>query len=153
MAVTGYDDIPTHRLLSLAYNVTSLAIFEGLVTAGIEGIRQSFGNVMEHLAYEDGLRLNDLASRAGMTPQSMGALVDELEELGYVERRPDPSDRRAKRIFMTAAGKRTSQVSWKVLMGINERFGELLGQNRHRALRRSLIEIIESLPPGEERSS
>ena len=150
MTVTGYDDIPTHRLLSLAYNVTSLAIFEGLVAAGIEGIRQSFGNVMEHLAYEDGLRLNDLASRAGITPQSMGALVDELEELGYVERRPDPSDRRAKRIYMTAAGKQTSQVSWKVLMGINERFSELLGQNRHRALRRSLIEIIESLPPREE---
>ena len=31
----------------------------------------------------------------------MGELVDELEELGYVVRRPDPTDRRAKLIILT----------------------------------------------------
>lgn len=36
-----------------------------------------------------------------MTPQAMGELVDELEELGYLERRPDPTDRRAKLIVLT----------------------------------------------------
>jgi hypothetical protein len=45
----------------------------------------------------------------------MGQLVDELEELCYVERRPDPVDRRAKRIHLTRKGKRRSRWSGKLL--------------------------------------
>jgi DNA-binding MarR family transcriptional regulator len=39
---------------------------------------------MEQLELEDGLRLTDLAARAGITAQSMGELVDDLEVKGYV---------------------------------------------------------------------
>jgi DNA-binding MarR family transcriptional regulator len=45
---------------------------------------------MEMLAIQDGLRLTDIAARAGMAPQSMGELVDDLVSKGYLERREDP---------------------------------------------------------------
>lgn len=51
-----------------------------------------------------GTRLTDLAARARMTKQSMRELVDRAEALGLVERRPDPSDRRAKTVLFTDAG-------------------------------------------------
>ncbi len=44
---------------------------------------------------------------ARASPQSMGELVDDLETKGYVERRPDPADRRAKRIHLTERDERT----------------------------------------------
>ena len=52
----------------------------------------------------DGTRLTDIAVRAHMTKQSMRELVDRAEALGLVERRDDPTDRRARIIAFTAAG-------------------------------------------------
>lgn len=100
---------------------------------------------MEHLAFEDGLRLNDLATRAGITPQSMGQFVDELEDLGYVERRPDPDDRRAKRIHLTRRGKRSNQVEWKVVGEVETALENVLGKKRLGDLRKALTSISESL--------
>ena len=136
---------PTPRLLSLAYNKTSAAIYQRLQENGITDTRPSHGNVMEHLAFEDGLRLNDLATRAGITPQSMGQFVDELEDLGYVERRPDPDDRRAKRIHLTRRGKRSNQVEWKVVGEVETALENLLGKKRLGDLRKALTSISESL--------
>ena len=136
------DRIPTSRLLSLAYNKTSGAIYGRLVKAGITDTRPIHGNVMEHLAFEDGLRLADLAARAGVTPQSMGQWVDELEALGYVERRPDATDRRAKRIHLTRKGKRSNQIEWKVVREIDDTLEDALGAKRLATLRKTLQEIV-----------
>jgi DNA-binding MarR family transcriptional regulator len=57
-----------------------------------------------------GTRLTTLASRAGMTKQAMGQLVDECEALGIIERRPDPSDRRARIIAFTQRGRKLLEV-------------------------------------------
>lgn len=136
---------PTPRLLSLAYNRSASAIYRRLREHGITDTRPSHGNVMEHLAFEDGLRLNDLATRAGITPQSMGQFVDELEDLGYVERRPDPDDRRAKRIHLTRKGKRSNKVEWDVVGEVEAALEALLGKKRLADLRESLARITESL--------
>jgi DNA-binding MarR family transcriptional regulator len=82
-----------------------------------------------------GTRLTELAERAQMTPQSMGELIDVLEGHGYVERIPDPTDRRAKLIRYTehgwAAYERGAesvaaiQASWAQVLG-DEKFGHLV---------------------------
>lgn len=145
MTEKDHEEPPTPRLLSLAYNASSSAIYRRLVEAGMTDIRPSHGNVMEHLGFEDGIRLNDLARKAGITPQSMGQFVDELEELGYVERRPDPGDRRAKRIYLTSKGKRSNKIEWRVVNEVEAALQELLGSKRLRELRRSLSQVIETL--------
>ena len=53
-----------------------------------------------------GTRLTEIAARAGMTKPSMLELVDKAEQLGLVERRPDPGDQRAKVVVFTPAGLR-----------------------------------------------
>ncbi|GAA3691181.1 hypothetical protein GCM10023081_30760 [Arthrobacter ginkgonis] len=52
-----------------------------------------------------GLRLKELAERLRIAPRSATEVVDQLEAKGLVERRPDPADRRATRVFLTAAGR------------------------------------------------
>ena len=94
--------LPAHALLRTAYNALTGRVFAAVVTgADFNDLRPSHGNAMEQLDLEDGLRLTDMAARAGITVQSMGELVDDLEAKGYLERRPDPHDRRAKRIHLT----------------------------------------------------
>ena len=53
-----------------------------------------------------GTRLTELAARAGMTHQAMGESVSSLVELGYLERVPDPVDRRARLVVLTPKGRR-----------------------------------------------
>ena len=60
-------------------------------------------HITRHLARE-GSRLTDMAARAGMTKQAMGALVDQCEAWGLVTRWPDPLDARARRVLFTADG-------------------------------------------------
>jgi DNA-binding MarR family transcriptional regulator len=60
-------------------------------------------HITRHLSRE-GSRLTDLAERAGMSKQAMGALVDQCEAWGLVTRGPDPLDARARRVMFTADG-------------------------------------------------
>ena len=60
-------------------------------------------HITRHLALE-GARLTDLASRAGMSKQAMGDLVDQCAAWDLVRREPDPLDARARRVCFTPTG-------------------------------------------------
>ena len=132
---------PTSALLQIAYNSLARGIFGSVAAAGFSDLRPSHGNVMEQLSYVDGLRLGELAERAGMTAQSMGELVDDLERRGYVERRPDPTDRRAKRVHLTAKGRATRSAAAKAATRMEAELRKLLGPASYRQLREMLSRI------------
>ena len=136
-------DLPTHALLRAAYNASAAKIFAAVVAGnGFDALRPSHGNAMEQLDLEDGLRLTDMAARAGITVQSMGELVDDLQAKGYLERRPDPRDRRAKRIHLTDRGRRNVDVAKRATADVEEHLNEVLGQRRYHLLRRALEDVI-----------
>ncbi|GAA0210794.1 hypothetical protein GCM10009527_003470 [Actinomadura nitritigenes] len=68
---------------------------------GHPDLRPQHGVVLAYLDPE-GSRATELARRSGQHKQVVGNVLDELEDLGCVERRPDPSDRRAKLVVPTA---------------------------------------------------
>ncbi len=144
--------LPSSALLRTAYNALAARIFASVVaSAEFDDLRPSHGNAMEQLEIEDGLRLTDLATRAGITLQSMGELVDDLQVKGYVERRPDPNDRRAKRIYLTDRGRKNARVAKRATAEVEDRLVELLGEQRYELLRSTLEEIIaaEALDDGQ----
>jgi DNA-binding MarR family transcriptional regulator len=130
----------------MAYYLLSVQIFQHIVAAGFTDQRPAHGNAMESLSLEDGLRLTDLARRAAMTPQAMGELVDDLVGKGYLERREDPQDRRAKRIYLTPKGQATAETGRIVTQAIEEQLREALGARSYQQLRRSLTRIMAGLP-------
>jgi DNA-binding MarR family transcriptional regulator len=74
-----------------------------------------------------GTRLTVLAARAGMTHQSMGELVAILERRGYVERRADPSDGRARLVVLTARGRAIVRLAVKEIAAIEAAWVERVG--------------------------
>ena len=61
--------------------------------------------VLFRLREQEGLSQVDLAEVLELQPISLVRLLDRLVEHGLVERRSDPRDRRANRLFLTAAGR------------------------------------------------
>jgi DNA-binding MarR family transcriptional regulator len=70
---------------------------------GYDGVQPAYHAFFENIDVQ-GTRLTELAARADMTHQSMSELVAALERRGWVERRPDPTDGRARLVCLTPAG-------------------------------------------------
>src|SRR6201992_3440460 len=95
--------IPLPALMELAVDAMWVDFRAALLEAGITDVRPTHGCVFRFL-HGDGMRLTELASLAGLTKQSVGEIVGDLEGLAYLERYPDPTDKRAKLIRLTKKG-------------------------------------------------
>lgn len=73
-----------------------------------------------------GTRLTELAARAGMTHQAMGESVASLAELGYLERVPDPVDKRAKLVVLTPRGRKAVRRARAIVAEIDDRWAARL---------------------------
>jgi DNA-binding MarR family transcriptional regulator len=78
-----------------------------------------------------------------MHKQVIGNLVDELEKLGYVERRPDPADRRAKLVCPTERGRLQMQAADAVMRTIEERHADRLGGEQYAAFKGAFRRVVE----------
>ena len=94
---------PLLALLHASEQAIAAQLHHHLRDAGFDDQRPAHDAVFAHLPPE-GLRLTELAERARVTKQAMGELVDDLERKGYLHRRPDPTDRRAKLIEFAPRG-------------------------------------------------
>ena len=61
--------------------------------------------VLVELWESDGLRGGELAARLGVEPPTVTKMLRRLEDCGLVERRPDPSDARSFRVYLTDRGR------------------------------------------------
>ncbi|WP_423963110.1 MarR family winged helix-turn-helix transcriptional regulator, partial [Bradyrhizobium sp.] len=67
-------------------------------------INPSHFRALRVLNHHEAMRLSDLSDHLHIAPRSATEVVDALEARGLVERRPDPSDRRATLVGLTAQG-------------------------------------------------
>lgn len=133
---------PLLRLLGLATRQLATDLHGKLVAAGITDHRDSWNNVMPHIP-PSGIRLTDLAARAGMTKQAMAELVAEIERRGYLQRTADPADRRAKIIEFTAQGWSLVNTALAALGELEAEITSQLGEPAVGQLRSTLLEILD----------
>jgi MarR family transcriptional regulator, transcriptional regulator for hemolysin len=69
------------------------------------GITRAQWVVLARLDRSEGLKQSELADILDLQPISLTRLLDKLCDSGLIERRPDPVDRRAKRLFLTPAAR------------------------------------------------
>jgi DNA-binding MarR family transcriptional regulator len=101
-------------------------LFDRAARHGFDDLRPRHGAVVAYLD-EDGVRLVDLARLAGRNKQTIAAILDELEKLGYVHRVADPADRRAKLVMPTDRGRELMRISDEIVADIEARHEERLG--------------------------
>jgi DNA-binding MarR family transcriptional regulator len=109
-------------------------------------------NPAYHALFENidpgGTRLTELAARAEVTHQSMSELVAILERRGWVERRPDPRDGRARLVCLTPEGRRLTR---RGLHHINEIEAAWQARWREAGYDGQLRDVLASAIDGAER--
>jgi DNA-binding MarR family transcriptional regulator len=95
----------------------------------------------------DGTRLTDLAAWSNISLSSMAELVDDLERLGYLERRPDPQDGRAKLVCLTDTGWRAIRLGRGIIEAIEADWATRLGEQRFESMCQALQALIDELDP------
>lgn len=128
------------RLLDAAFEEFRDELVRRIAETPYSDIRPSHGCVFGNID-ADGTRLTELAERAHMTKQSVGEVTTELEQRGYLERVPDPSDGRAKIIRLTDRGRVAQAMGRAVIDEVEREWAERYGAERVAALRETLEAI------------
>jgi DNA-binding MarR family transcriptional regulator len=139
-------------LLRLVYQSYSQEIEAALREAGFDDVRPTAGNVFPFVPPE-GITVSALAERARVRKQTMAQAVEQLERAGYVERRPNPRDRRSRLVFLTERGASVPPVTHAAAEGVEGRWAELTSPEELEALRGSLLRLLgqlEARRPGPE---
>jgi DNA-binding MarR family transcriptional regulator len=154
--------IPPKQELALAEGDASRITLPALMDLAVEAMYADFRKLLEEsditdvrpthgcvfrFVHGDGMRLTELATRAGLTKQSVGEIVDDLAGLGYLERYPDPTDRRAKLIRLTAKGLKTQRIGFSLFTKLEEDWADAFGADRIAALRTLLEEVALAKDP------
>ncbi|MGU3502179.1 MarR family winged helix-turn-helix transcriptional regulator [Mycobacterium sp. C31M] len=120
------------------------------VEAGFGDIRephfQIFGNVRL-----GGIRLTELAERAQLSLAATSELVNNLTELGYLERRPDPNDGRAKLIDLTERGRALMSAAGARVDDLEQRWGAIVGEHEFARMCSTMQRLLDELNPEQAR--
>jgi DNA-binding MarR family transcriptional regulator len=125
-------------------------VMEHLRSGGFADLTLAQARIAARLG-ERGTRLTDLAAAAQVTKQSAGFLVDQLERAGYVERRPDPSDARARLVVLAGRGVAAQARAREMEATVEAEWEARLGSERMAGLRQALAELRELTDPWLER--
>ena len=135
---------PRRNLMTLflrAAHAMTGALTARLAALGYDDLRPADSRVVENLD-PGGTRISELAARAQMTQQSMSELVAGLEARGYVERVPDPADRRARVVRPTPRGRAMLRAALPIIDEIETAWLRRMGRLDGPALRSALERAV-----------
>ena len=115
-----------------------------LAAEGLDDIRFADGVVFQHLV-EGPLTIGALAERLGVSQQATSKSVADLERRGYVARRPDPDDARARLVVLTARGEAAIAGGRHHREAIAAELAARLGPRRVEGARRVLVDVVRDL--------
>lgn len=119
-------------------------VHQRLAEEGYDDVRPAHLAIFQHVRPE-GCRIGELAERCQLTNQSVGSLVDHLADRGYVERRADPTNRRATLVCLTERGWAEMGACADILAELEAKLSAAIGAPRLSTIRRQLANVQRAL--------
>ncbi|APA95366.1 MarR family winged helix-turn-helix transcriptional regulator [Nocardia seriolae] len=139
-------------LLGQAYQSFVQQLHAHLADHGHEVLGASYGYVLRALA-ESPRTASQLGEQLGITAQGAAKVVDEMVRHGYVERRPDPADKRAKLLHLAPRGEDMLRTVRDFHAAYEQRLADRVGPAKVATARTVLGEISdEATEPGRIRT-
>lgn len=136
----------TATLLFAVHRAAETKVMEALRAAGFDDLTVAQCRIAQRLS-EVGIRVTELAEQAGVTKQTAGALIDELERTGYVVRGPDPADARARLVALTPRGRKLCAAAAAEVHRIEDEWRNEFGAAAYLQLRTMLMSLREVTDP------
>src|SRR5258707_12032353 len=130
------------RLL-LAFRVLIDEVHAELARRGHPDLRPMHGFVFQAIG-PGGTTAAELGRRLGISKQAAGKTIDSLEQLGYLEREPDPRDARRKIVRLTDRAVDSLELSARIFDVLRARWAEIIGAERPRAMEPDLRRVTPS---------
>lgn len=131
-------------LLRLLHREYAIGVEAALAEAGFGDISPGNAKVFPFVP-PDGIQVRDLAIRAGVRKQTMAQTVDQLEQAGYVERRPHPRDGRSRLVMLTERGRAVQPVAAGAGDLIEQRWARLTSPEEFETLRSLLHHLLDRI--------
>lgn len=109
------------------------------------GITRAQWWVLAHLSRHDGMMQTQLADVLEVGKASLGDVIESLESGGWVDRRPDPTDKRAKRVYLTKPAQGLIKRMTSLEVEFNDRIFADLPLTERAALFNSLVKIKHAI--------
>lgn len=138
----GADRPPLVALVERADRALVADLVSAAADRGFPEIRVSHNAVFATLQPE-GSRVSDMAARAGITKQSLAAIVKDLERAGLVTVSPDPADGRAKVVRFTDRGWQCAGGGAAYLREVEDSLATVIGRDRLEDLRQLLVQTAD----------
>jgi DNA-binding MarR family transcriptional regulator len=111
---------------------------------GFDDTRSADGVIFQYLI-QGSKKISELADLLGVSQQGASKAVADLERRGYVVRRRDPEDARARRVELTSRGEAAIAAGRRHRAELNDELVEQFGSRRLTAARNVLKELLEQL--------
>jgi len=142
MADETLDDVPIPALLRASRGAYGHAVRRRLAEAGFDDLPGNGPFVLGGMA-NHGATAGQLVRQLGVTKQATGQLVDTLVARGYLERRPDPDDRRRMLIELTARGRAAAAEVREGVTSVDAELAQRIGASELAGLRAGLVALCD----------
>jgi DNA-binding MarR family transcriptional regulator len=127
-------------LLRMPWETVQRHMLERLHQRGFDDLDAAHLNVFQYPGPQ-GARPSELATQLRISKQALNYLLGQLERLNYLERQPDPTDLRSKRIILTRRGESVVGVIREAVGEVETAWARQLGPKRFTQLRTLLLEL------------
>ena len=138
-------DGPVGYLLRQAWLVLRAALDDELRQIGLTAAQYGVLRAIGEQDGQDGVSGAELARDVLLTPQTAHEIVIALEARGLLARRPDPADRRVRRIHLTQAGRALIEQARQRAEAVEARMVSTLAPNQQRQLSAWLVACATTL--------
>jgi len=139
-----YRDNLARHLLGISRDLQMRVRHSLLEQCGYRDLRPSFGPFLS-LLWNDGRPLGAIASELAISNQACSQLADLVERAGYLERRPNPRDRRSKLVMLTPRGRELVLQGVRIILESEAEYAALVGSAAYTRFTSALAELYQRL--------
>ncbi len=139
-----YRDNLARHLIGISRDLQTRLIRRLCEEHGHRQLRPSLGPFLS-LVWTQGQRLNAIADQLAISRQACSQLANVAQQAGYLVRKPDPRDRRAKVVMLSPLGRALVEEAVRIILETESEYADLAGPSAYRRFTAALADLFEGL--------